>query len=63
MKKNLRSRPRYIVNLKEPDYLVEFDRRFVGRAGAPNTDFFHYEIRSSSFTYKTSGLANEYGRQ
>jgi hypothetical protein len=34
---------------------------YVGRAGAPNFDFSHYEIRSSFFTYKTSSMANDYG--
>ncbi len=47
---------------ERPLYFCFRNNEAVGRAEAPNTDFFHYEIGSSFFTFKTSSLANDYGR-
>jgi len=36
--------------------------KLLGGRGAPSFDFSYYEIGSSFFTFKTSSLANDYGR-
>ena len=47
MKKNLRSRSRDIVLLKEPDYLVDFDRRLNMVSSRMMIDITYYTLHSS----------------